>query len=311
MSRAPVATLILILAALALCAWVVACTWRRAGGLVRSRGPARIARVGSLVTHASILVIVAGALWSTAASFRYPSQAYLAAGGTLDVLAGGFTVRVDDAWTKVTDEGLPTEYVSLVTVLEDGREVRRHRIEVNHPLVHRGVGVYQLEMLPSATTIERALLDVVVPGDDDGRAVRVDAPFGEEVPVPGTDLSVKVVAFYADFAYDIEQRTAELKSVQHENPAVLVQVGEAGRVVGERWVFAAFPGHDGAEALPCRLFLVDYTPDFRNGLTRFEISRQPGEPLLFAGFAAMSVGLALVFWVRIPAAAGRSRKGGQ
>jgi cytochrome c biogenesis protein len=309
MTRAHAATLIMILVSLALCAWVVACSWRRAGGLRRSTGPARVARIGSLVTHASILVIVAGALWSTAASFRYPSQAYLAAGGTLDVVAGGFTVRVDDAWTEVSDTGRPVEYVSLVTVLEDGREVGTHRIEVNSPLVHNGVGVYQLEMLPSATTIVSARLEVAVPADSE-RTVGVDAPFGEETPVPGTDLSVKVMAFYADFAYDIERGTAELRSVQHENPAVLVQVGEAGRVVGERWVFAAFPGHEGDEALPCRLFLVDYAPDYRNGLTRFEISRQPGVPLLFAGLAAMSVGLALIFWVRIPAAAGRARKGG-
>jgi len=309
MERAPLATLIMIVAALALCAWVVACTWRRAAGLGRARGRARVARLGSLITHASILVVVAGALWSTASSFRYPSQAYLPAGGTLDVLAGGFSVRVDDAWTEVSESGMPAEYVSLVTVLEEGREVRRHRIEVNHPLVHRGIGVYQLEMLPSATTVERALLEVVVP-DDGGRAIQVDAPFGEETAVPGTGLSVKVVAFYSDFAYDIERKTAGLRSVQHENPAVLVQVGEAGRVVGERWVFAAFPGHEGDAALPCRLALLEYKPDFRNGLTRFEISRQPGTPLLFAGLAAMSVGLALIFWVRVPAVAGRTRKGG-
>jgi cytochrome c biogenesis protein len=309
MERAPLVTLIMIVVSLLLCAWVVACTWRRAAGLSRAHGPARVARIGSLITHASILVIVAGALWSTASSFRYPSQAYLAAGGTLDVLAGGFTVRVDDAWTEVSDTGMPVEYVSLVTVIENGREVRRHRIEVNQPLMHNGVGVYQFEMLPSATTIESACLEVVMPGDAE-RAVQVDAPFGDETPVPGTGLTVKVVAFYSDFAYDIERGTAELKSVQHENPAVLVQVGEAGRVVGERWVFAAFPGHEDA-ALPCRLFLVDYAPDFRNGLTRFEISRQPGAPLLFAGFAAMSVGLSLIFWVRIPAAGGRARKGGQ
>jgi cytochrome c biogenesis protein len=305
----PLKTLIMTVAALALCVWVVACTWRRAAGLPRSAGPARVARIGSLVTHASILVIIAGALWSAAAAVRYAAPSYLAAGGTLEVPEAGFVVRVDDAWTEVADSGRPVEYVSLVTVLEDGREVLRRRIEVNQPLVHRGVGVYQLEMLPSPTTIVSALLEVAVPGGDGGRAIRVEAPFGEETAVPGTDLSVKVVAFYADFAYDIERGTAELKSVQHENPAVLVQVGEAGRVAGERWVFAAFPGHEGAEALPCRLFLLDYAPDYRNGLTRFEISRQPGAPLLFAGFAAMSVGLLLVFWVRIPAAAGRARKG--
>jgi hypothetical protein len=196
------------------------------------------------------------------------------------------------------------EYVSLVTVLEGGREVRTHRIEVNHPLVHNGVGVYQFEMLPSATSVRSASLDVA-PNDDPGGVVRVEAPFDVEAPVPGTDLSVKVVAFLSDFTYDIERGTAALRSVLHENPAVLVRVSEAGRAAGERWVFAAFPGHEGATGVPCRLFLRGYEPDFRRGLTRFEISRQPGAPLLFAGFAAMSVGLALVFWVRLAPPPGR------
>lgn len=301
-------TLALILGSLALCAWVVACTWRRAAGLRRARGRALVRRIGSLVTHASILAVVAGGLWSTASSFRYASQAYLPAGASLDVLAGGFTLRVDDAWTEVGENGAPVEYVSLVTVLEDGREVRAHRIEVNHPLVHNGVGVYQFEMLPSATSVASASLEIA-PNDDPGRVARVDAPFDVETPVPGTDLSVKVVAFLADFTYDIERGTAALKSVQHENPAVLVRVWEAGRPAGERWVFAAFPGHESAAGMPCKLLLRGYEPDFRHGLTRFEISRQPGAPLLFAGLAAMSVGLALVFWVRLAPPADRGRRG--
>ncbi|MBM3307559.1 MAG: cytochrome c biogenesis protein ResB [Candidatus Eisenbacteria bacterium] len=307
MDRAHAVTLTLIVVSLALCAWVVGCTWRRFAAIPRTRGRARVARIGSLVTHASILVIVAGGLLSAATSFRYPSAAYLAAGGTLDVLAGGFTVRVDDAWTTMSETEKPVEYVSLVTVLEGGREVKRHRIEVNRPLVHRGVGVYQHEMLPSPTTIASATLEVVLP-EGGGRVVRVEAPFDVETPVPGTDLSVKVVAFYSDFTYDIEAGAAALKSVRHENPAVLVHVWEAGRFAGERWVFAAFPGHSDAAALPCRLLLLGYRPDFRRGLTRFEISRQPGAPLLFVGFAAMSAGLALIYWVRVPASAARRRK---
>ncbi len=46
------------------------------------------------------------------------------------------------------------------------------------------------------------------------------------------------------------------------------------------------------------LFFLDYIPDFDRGLTRFEFTRQPGTPLLFFGFAALSLGLCLVFWTR-------------
>jgi len=302
----PLAKLLLTVASLALAAWVAACTWSRIVRAARVPGPGRVAKIGSLVTHVSIIVVIAGGLWMSVAGLRRAAPAYLAAGGELEVPEGGFSVRVDEAWTEFADSGMPVEYASLVTVLEDGREVRKHRIEVNQPLLHNGVGLYQLEMLPSATTVEDAVLEVVPMGASQG--VRVRAPFGQEVRVAGTALSVKVLAFYSDFTYDIERRTAALKSIRHENPAVLVQVGEAGEVVGERWVFAAFPGHEGDTTLPCRLFLADYTPDYRHGLTRFEISRQPGAPLLYAGFVAMSVGLALVFWFRVPLAGARGRK---
>jgi hypothetical protein len=77
-------------------------------------------------------------------------------------------------------------------------------------------------------------------------------------------------------------------------------VSEAGRVAGETWVFAGFPAHGMADEIPCRLFLLDYRPDFEHALTRFEFSRQPGTPLLFAGFLAMSLGLMLTFWTRRP-----------
>ena len=69
------------------------------------------------------------------------------AGDTIEVPEGRFSLRVEEARTEFDEENTLSEYVSVVTVLEDGVEVGRHRIEVNSPLVHRGIGVYQLEML--------------------------------------------------------------------------------------------------------------------------------------------------------------------
>jgi hypothetical protein len=144
--------------------------------------------------------------------------------------------------------------------------------------------------------------------DSDAGLLEVAVPFAGEAAVPGTDLSLKILEFLSHFTYDIERGTAELASPRHENPAVLVQVSEAGEVLGERWVFAGFPGHRAGDELPCRLFLAQYEPDHDRALTRFEFSRQPGTPLVFTGFAAMSLGLCLAFWAK--GAGGRTRDGG-
>jgi hypothetical protein len=154
-------------------------------------------------------------------------------------------------------------------------------------------------MLPSPDAVTDVVLGVLVPrADGEDERFEVVVPFQGDAAVPGTGLTLKVLEFLADFTYDIERRTAELASVGHENPAVLVQVSDAGNVVGEQWVFANFAGHPGDQNLPCRLLLLDYRPDYESGLTRFEFSRQPGTPLLFSGFAALSVGLCLLFWTR-------------
>ncbi|MEA3409213.1 MAG: hypothetical protein U9Q95_02585, partial [Candidatus Eisenbacteria bacterium] len=186
-----------------------------------------------------------------------------------------------------------------VVVIEDGEEILSQRIEVNRPLIHNGVGLYQHEMLPSATSVREVVFGIVlVTEDGDSPLSTIAVPFDEEFEVPGTDISLKVLEFLADFTYDIESRTASLVSLDHRNPAVLVRVSEAGSVIDDRWIFADVQTHRSDEGLPCRLFLFNYLPDYEKGLTRFELSHQPGTPLLFIGFAAMSLGLFLTFWTR-------------
>jgi len=121
---------------------------------------------------------------------------------------------------------------------------------------------------------------------------------GVTVGVPGTDITLKAVEFIGHFSYDIETRTAAPASPFHRNPAVLVQVAEGGRALGEEWLFVGIRGHADGFGLPVRLFLLDYRPDFNAGLTRFQVSYQPGTPVMYAGFGAISVGIVLLFWFR-------------
>jgi len=278
---------------------LVACSLGRLRRIAAAGGRGRLSRVGSLLLHLSLVVILAGGLVTTIFGFKYPAPVYLSEGERMVVTEGGFTVRVDAAVTEFSDEGTVSEYYSDVTVLEGTEEVLSHRIEVNHPLVHNGVGLYQLEMLPSSTSVRELLFGISMRTEEgDAPLLTLPVPFNEEFEIPGTDVSLKVLEFLADFTYDIENRTASLASNSHRNPAVLVRVSEGGEFVADRWVFADVQSHRDDSGLPCRVFLLDYLPDFDRGITRFELSRQPGTPLLFFGFAAMSIGLFLTFWTR-------------
>jgi hypothetical protein len=291
-----------------LAVWLLAlslltCSFRRIARLLRAPG-GRLRRVGSLVTHLALVVILAGGFVMARYGSRRSGARFLGAGDTTEVAEGGFSLRVEEARTEFSEEGAVSEYVSIVTVIEDGVETGTHRIEVNAPLTVNGVGVYQYEMMPAAESVESIVLGAVVVGEEAG-PFEFEVPFGESAPVPGTGLTVKPLSFYSHFTYDIENGTAGLASVWHDNPAVLVQVSAAGGVVSEEWLFIGLRGHAGDGDTPYRLFFLGYEPDYANGLTRFEYSRQPGTPVVFAGFAALSLGLCLTFW----AGAGRRRIG--
>ncbi|MBN2564773.1 MAG: cytochrome c biogenesis protein ResB [Candidatus Eisenbacteria bacterium] len=276
---------------------LIACSFGRLRGLATVRARRRPRRVGSLILHLSLVVVLAGAVVTAIFGYRYPGTVYLGAGDTMDIPEGGFSLRVDAASTEFAENGMVSEYFSDVTVIDDGQEVMTRRIEVNHPLIYGGVGVYQHEMLPSPTSLEEVVLGISMrTKDGDGPLRHLVLPYNDDFTIPGTDVSLKVLEFLSDFTYDIERRTAVLASVRHRNPAVLVQVSEAGSVLADRWVFADVQTHRSDEGLPCRIYLLDYVPDFEHGLTRFEISHQPGTPLIYAGFAAMSLGLILAFW---------------
>jgi hypothetical protein len=288
-----------LLLAMVLAVSLVACSFGRLKRLASAGGRGRLSRVGSLLLHLSMVVILAGGVVTAVFGFRYPAPRYLEAGDEMLVEEGGFTLRVDAATTTFTDTGMVAEYFSDVVVMEEGVEVLSHRIEVNKPLIHNGVGLYQHEMLPSATSVREVLFGIIIRTDDGELPLNtIRVPFNEEFEVPGTAIRLKVLEFLADFTYDIERRTASLLSIGHRNPAVLVRISENDSVIDEIWVFADVQTHRSDAGLPCRIFLYDYLPDYERGITRFELSRQPGSPLLFAGFAAMSIGLCLTFWTK-------------
>ncbi len=112
-------------------------------------------RMGVYVTHFSLFLFALGAiiggLWGFKGFVQIPegssvSEVALRSGGSRPL---GFEVRCDDFQLEFYNDpsgrpsGRPKDYVSELTVLEGGQEVRKKRIEVNDPLIHRGIYFYQ------------------------------------------------------------------------------------------------------------------------------------------------------------------------
>ncbi|HEY9609848.1 cytochrome c biogenesis protein [Allocoleopsis sp.] len=116
-----------------------------------------IGRIGPIVVHASMLIILAGSIWGALTGFM--AQEMVASGNTFqikNILDAGplatpktlsdWSVRVNRFWIDYTPEGGIDQFYSDLSVLDQaGKEVDKQTIYVNKPLRYRGVTMYQTD----------------------------------------------------------------------------------------------------------------------------------------------------------------------
>ncbi len=123
-------------------------------------------RFGVYVVHTSILIILIGAIIGSSRisnsilknpHFAFKGGVNIPESQQTDVIYSyltqkplplGFTVRCDSFKIDYYPNGMPKDYVSVLTVLEDGKEVLTKVVEVNEPLIYKGITFYQSSYQP-------------------------------------------------------------------------------------------------------------------------------------------------------------------
>jgi cytochrome c biogenesis protein len=114
-------------------------------------------RIGPIVVHASMILILLGAIWGTFTGFM--AQELVASGDAFSVqnivqagswakpqIPKDWSMRVNRFWIDYTPNGDIDQFYSDLSVLDpQGQEIDRKTIHVNQPLKHKGVTVYQTD----------------------------------------------------------------------------------------------------------------------------------------------------------------------
>lgn len=114
-------------------------------------------RIGPIVVHASMLLVLGGAIFGAMTGFF--AQEMVPSGQTFEVrnifdagpwaeaqIPKDWSVRVNRFWIDYTPEGTIDQFYSDLSVLDQaGQEVKRKTIHVNEPLRYRGVTLYQAD----------------------------------------------------------------------------------------------------------------------------------------------------------------------
>lgn len=262
---------------------------------------------GPYLTHLSILVIFIGAVIGSMLGFEgyttisegQSTSTYERAGAHQQMNLG-FRVLLNDFRITHDKDRNPTGYKSDLRIYEGNKQVAQKIIDVNHPLTYRGISFHQ-----SDYGLVGYVLKVT---DPNGQVVRVpfdmetgSGPYGKEFIVSGDPFKQiniggkKLTIFAHDFIPDFTENSEMGRSSLPLNPAANIMVNDR---------FPEYKGLDGWSklgwlALSKSAKYKGYTITMEDAMSYsgLQVSKNPGLPVIYAGFLLLLGGVFLSFYI--------------
>jgi len=261
----------------------------------------KYSRLGVPITHLSILIILIGGILGSLYGFR----------GHVEILEGetvnqiflrtkdeeipkpiDFSVRCDDF--KITYYDLPgkekhvKEYTSLLSILENGKEVLEKTVQVNHPLHYKGLAFYQ----SNYGTVHDITLGIQWKNKKEKATFK--SPEGVTVPIPNSNDFVRVLKYSPQ--------------VHNFGEGVQVALFKPNQEPRPFWLLKAFPKFDEQRKDE---FILTFEGDSPREYTGLQVTKDPGVWVVWIGCGLMIFGLIVSFffshqrvWVKIPKSLG-------
>ena len=265
----------------------------------------RFSRLGVYITHLSIIIILIGGLIGSFYGFK----------GFVNILEGetihqiylrtrdkeipkpiDFSVRCDDF--KIVFYDLPgkqkhvKEYTSILSILENGKEVLKETIRVNHPLHYKGWAFYQ----SSYGALHEVTLGVSQKERNEKTLLRLLE--GDTIRIPNSNALIRLLK-YAPQVHNLGQGAQVLLFRPNQEPRA-------------QWVVKGMPQSGQSKEDDLVLSFEGVTSKEYTGL---QVAKDPGVWVVWSGCGLLIFGLIVSFffshqkvWVRIPKGPGGMAK---
>jgi len=236
-----------------------------------------VGRIGPIIVHASMLIILAGSIWGALSGFF--AQEMVASGDTFkveNVISAGplatrqipqdWGVKVNRFWIDYTPDGNIDQFYSDLSVVGDrGEERDRQTIYVNKPLRHNGVTFYQ-------TNWGIAGVEVQVNNSPVFRLPMAELKTEGAGRFWGTWVPIK-----PDLSQGVSLLTKDLQGtlLVYDTSGDLAGVARAGMAI---------------EVNGVKLKILNLI-----GSTGLQIKADPGIPIVYAGFGLLMLGVIMSY----------------
>ncbi|HWQ40421.1 MAG TPA: cytochrome c biogenesis protein ResB [Desulfosporosinus sp.] len=235
----------------------------------------RMGNWGSLITHLSFVVLLMGALLGSILGFKgyfmegagntLPIQAIQVSKGTVSET---FSVRINSAEDRFLANGERDNWYTDLSILENGQEVIRNTLSVNHPFVYKGITFYQASFAKGAHfTVDRNGQKTPVVLRENGQ---------NYFQAPGTDLYLITTTLMGS---STSQKAGAFYQVYKGTGVQPVQSGQLtnGQTIDVQGTY-------------------QLTFDGATGFTGLQVKKDPGVTLIWLGCTLLMAGLLLAFY---------------
>jgi len=237
-----------------------------------------IGRIGPIVVHAGILVILVGGIWGAFTGFL--AQEMIPSGATFKIqnifeagrlsdpqIPQDWAVKVNRFWIEYTAKGdIDQFYSDLSIVDENGAELKRETIHVNQPLRYDGVTLYQTNWGIAAVQVQLNNSPIF------------------QLPMAKLDsLGGNIWGTWIPLKPDL---SAGVSLLARDLQGTVFIYNATGELVG-----AIRSDMGGVEIDGIKLKLVKLI-----GSTGLQIKADPGVPIVYAGFALLMSGVIMSYF---------------
>ncbi|MGM0394893.1 MAG: cytochrome c biogenesis protein ResB [Thermodesulfobacteriota bacterium] len=247
----------------------------------------RWTRLGVYVVHASVLLLLVGAL--IGAVFGFKASVRIDEGNqtgrvfeskTREPIDLDFIIRCNEFEVSFYDTGAPEEFRSNLTIIENGQESFTTDIRVNHPLRYKGINIFQSSY---GTATPDAVMMRIVDNTSNTEVTR-DMRIGDTVDLPDGAGRFTLQGFLPHFEF----RGNDLGETFF---GLVTPAGETGFQIG---MPVRFPTFDKMRQGQFTFVVDDFEKRYYTGL---QVTKDPGVWYVYAGFILMILGCWVTFFM--------------